>query len=130
MRLRALASITLASALVGGIAVLVVAWAAGWLHGERRTVVFKESTPAVQTSRARPQIGGAFDPARIYSQRSAGVVTIYAVFGSGAGANASQGSGFVVSSDGLILTNSHVISTAGEGSGEAAGGDGGLRRVR
>lgn len=119
MRPRAVVSLTLASALAGGAVVLLVAWAAGWLHGERRTVVVQESAPVVETAAppARPLLGGAFDPARIYAQRSAGVVTIYSVFGSGAGASASQGSGFVVSGDGVILTDSHVITTAGEGTG-------------
>ena len=45
------------------------------------------------------------------------MVTIYSIFGSGTGASAAQGSGFVVSSDGVILTNSHVVTTAGESTG-------------
>ena len=119
MRPRALVSIAVFSALVGGAAVLLVAWAAGWLHGDRRTVVVQDTAPVVETSTppARPLLGGAFDPARIYAKRSAGVVTIYSLFGSGSGASASQGSGFVVSGDGVILTNSHVVTTAGEGTG-------------
>jgi len=120
MRPRALVSLALVSALVGGAAVLGVAWAAGWLHGEQRTVVIQETAPGVQTSsRVRPLPGGTFDPARVYAERSTGVVTIYAAFESGAGTRASQGSGFVVTRDGVILTNSHVITTAGEGTGPA-----------
>jgi 2-alkenal reductase len=101
-------------AVLGGAVVLVVAWAAGWLHGERSTVVVQEAPPAQATSATlRPAVAGAFDPARIYAGRSAGVVTLYSVFGSGNNSSAAQGSGFVVSSDGLILTSSHVITTAG-----------------
>jgi 2-alkenal reductase len=121
VRPRGIVSVALASALVGGAAVLLVGWAAGWLHGERRTVVVQEMPPAVEASsapvRVRPLLGGGFDPARIYAERSAGVVTIFSVFGSGPGTTTSQGSGFAVSAGGVILTNSHVITNAGEENG-------------
>src|SRR5207245_10725673 len=43
--------------------------------------------------------------------RSPGVVTIYSEFG---GSSEAQGSGFVVTRSGLILTSSHVITNAGD----------------
>jgi S1-C subfamily serine protease len=108
--------VSIGCAVLGGAVVLLVGWAAGWFNGERSTVVVREAPPAQAAfAPVRPAVTGVFDPARVYAERSAGVVTLYTVFGSGNTASASQGSGFVVSGDGLILTNSHVITTAGTG---------------
>ena len=65
-----------------------------------------------------PLPGKGFDPQRIFADRSPGVVTIFAYFGDPElrGDRASQGSGFVISPKGYVLTNSHVITNAGEGS--------------
>ncbi|MEK6275242.1 MAG: trypsin-like peptidase domain-containing protein [Actinomycetota bacterium] len=60
---------------------------------------------------ARPLLGNGFAPSRIYAARSAGVVTVFAFFDD-AEQHAAQGSGFVVSESGYILTSAHVITTA------------------
>jgi 2-alkenal reductase len=119
MRAGQLAAIALIAAVLGGGLVLAVAKAGGWLHeGGTKTVVVRQPVPsgvAAPVVAARPLVGNGFQPAQIYRQRALGVVTIVSYFTSPEG-SAGQGSGFVISKRGVILTSAHVITTAGESS--------------
>ncbi len=109
-----IALIALLCALAGGAAALGLARVSGVFGRSTTTVVVPApsaapvSTPAAVRTVATPAAG--FSAARVYADRSPGVVTVYSYF---AGEQA-QGSGFVVSRGGTILTNAHVITNAGE----------------
>jgi 2-alkenal reductase len=123
-----LAVVAIVCALLGSGLALTFAKATGWLgDGQTDTVVLTQAAPLPASNNvgeedtARPLVGKEFDPAQIYRARATGVVTIVAYFGAQEPASlgdAAQGSGFVVSGEGYILTNSHVITTAGEAPGE------------
>jgi S1-C subfamily serine protease len=79
--------------------------------GETRTV---ERSTRVEVVKESGEAEG-FDPEGIYRREGAGVVTIISAGLPGeAGRGAGQGSGFVINSDGEIVTNAHVV-TSGEG---------------
>jgi S1-C subfamily serine protease len=118
MAARTVALLGLAGAVLGAVLVLAVGWLTGSFQDDTNTVVLQGTAPAQPAAApVRPALAGVFDPAQVYARRSPGVVTLYAVFSSGSSTSAAQGSGLVVSADGLILTNSHVITTAGAGDG-------------
>jgi S1-C subfamily serine protease len=118
-------AVAVVCALVGGLAALGLGQLTGWTDSSSTTTVFRATpvlpaataaTAAVAPS-AKPLAGNGFSPSAIYANRAPGVVTIVSVFGSDPeSASQAQGSGFVVSPQGYILTNSHVITDAGSGS--------------
>jgi 2-alkenal reductase len=125
MRPSAIAAVAVVSALLGGLAALTLARASGLVDDSTETVVVETTAvraPAVG-AKATPQLGRSFHPARIYERSSPGVVTIFALFepGDDPGSHVAQGSGFVASRQGHVLTSAHVI-TRDEGAGlEPAG---------
>jgi 2-alkenal reductase len=126
MRPALIAVVALVSSALGASGALVLGKAAGWVDDDAavQTVVLPADTaPGAGASgpgSATPLASNRFDPAGIFARSSPGVVTIYSFF---AGGGRSQGSGFVVSKQGHVLTNSHVITTAGEGESAARGAE-------
>jgi 2-alkenal reductase len=122
MRPGTLAAVSVVAAVLGGGVALGIGKSAGWIGDGTKTVVVKAQTsaptalPASATSKVQPLPGNRFDPEQIYARRSPGVVTIFAYFGdpSSQATEISQGSGFVISGKGYVLTNSHVITNAGD----------------
>ncbi len=115
------AALAVAAALLGGLLALVLGKATGLSDGTTDTVFISGSGAAlpverrVPEPRVKPVLGNSFDPAAIYRTRSSGVVTVYSYYeGRAADQHAAQGSGFVISKQGDILTSTHVVTTAGE----------------
>ncbi|MFI5026633.1 MAG: S1C family serine protease [Solirubrobacterales bacterium] len=71
----------------------------------------------------RPQVivetaTSGFDAERVYEEASPGVVTIRSIFDTGGGA--AEGSGFVLDTDGRIVTNAHVVTDEASGDRDPA----------
>jgi S1-C subfamily serine protease len=122
VRPSALAVIAIVAAAVGGLIAVVAADRTGLVDGATETVFVSGSGAALPVEQeianpdrgAKPLVGNTFNPAKIYRSRSGGVVTIYAYFDDQpATEHAAQGSGFVVSREGYVLTSAHVVTTAG-----------------
>jgi S1-C subfamily serine protease len=108
--------IAVVCAVLGGLLALGIARLSGAFDGAAgRTTTVVEHDVA-QAAAASGASAAAFSPARIFRDRSPGVVTVFSYFGG----TAAQGSGFVVDPEGRILTNAHVITNAGETAGKVS----------
>ena len=103
---------TLAAALT---AVVAVAGCGG--GGDDDTATRTETTRVeVLQDAPTPRGGPRFDPSGIYRRESPGVVTIVSggLQSGGGGGGGGLGSGFIISDEGEVATNAHVV-TSGEG---------------
>src|SRR5215211_428191 len=125
---RRVASSSIGAAVIGGLVVGLLGWvaiAAGWIHssdGDSGTTVAALSQTPVPETTSQPSTGKGLTVNQIYQQDAPGVVFIQAQtkpqpssllnpFGGGGGGTAT-GSGFVIDTDGHILTNAHVVEGA------------------
>jgi S1-C subfamily serine protease len=124
----AVAAVALAAALVGGVFAVLLADRTGLVGGDSTGTVVVSGDTRLPIERqlpangAKPLLGNGFQPAEIYRSRSSGAVTVYSYFDDRPPEeHAAQGSGFVVSKRGEILTSAHVVTTAGNGDREPEG---------
>jgi S1-C subfamily serine protease len=114
------------AAWLAALALAAALGACGDGEGSTTTTVSENGEPSKERVIVEAE-QGAFDPHEIYDGASPGVVTVTSLFRGqdlgglfgGNGQAAGQGTGFVVSDDGEIATNAHVVTDA-QASGPSA----------
>jgi S1-C subfamily serine protease len=123
---RSLLSTSFGSALVGGLVVAVLGWiaiAAGWVDASDDSAgeVATTTAPALAQPAADQDAGRGLTVKEIYEETSPGVAFISAESASapaspldpfGGGGGTATGSGFVIDTEGHVLTNAHVVAGA------------------
>jgi S1-C subfamily serine protease len=84
----------------------------GATTGGKKVGTVKSQRVIVETAES------GFDATRVYREASPGVVTIRSIFGGGGGA--AEGSGFVLDTEGHIVTNAHVVTDESSGARKPA----------
>jgi S1-C subfamily serine protease len=109
-RLGVIAVVLAAGAMGGSIALVAERATRGETAGPPALAATPPPASAPTSTIAANLPPGAFDARRIYEERAAGVVTISAVVAGGP----VDGSGFVISAAGHVITNAHVVTNSPE----------------